>query len=105
MLLQVKGVDLPRPFRRMTWAEAMERYGCDKPDLRYGLEFVDVSTHVLGCGFRWGGWGYYNVPHTCARVWIQVGGLGVLQCTAHMCAGVDSGGGAGGTTMYCTALH
>lgn len=36
----------------MPYAEAMERYGCDKPDVRYGLELRTVSDAVAGCGFR-----------------------------------------------------
>src|SRR3989304_3417606 len=38
---QVAGVDAPLPFPRMTWAESMDRYGSDRPDLRYGLEIRD----------------------------------------------------------------
>lgn len=41
--LDVLGVTLPDPFPRMTWADAMARYGSDKPDLRFGLEFVDIT--------------------------------------------------------------
>ncbi len=48
----VKGVEIPRPFPRLTYAEAMDRYGCDKPDTRYGLELVDVSDLVEDCGFK-----------------------------------------------------
>ncbi|MBE9108503.1 aspartate--tRNA ligase [Nodosilinea sp. LEGE 07298] len=48
----VKGVDVPRPFPRLTYAEAMDRYGSDKPDTRYGLELVDVSDLVKDCGFK-----------------------------------------------------
>lgn len=46
------GVDLPRPFPRMTYAEAMARYGCDKPDTRYGLELHDASAVAAGCSFK-----------------------------------------------------
>ena len=48
----VKGIDLPCPFPRMTYAEAMARYGSDKPDTRYGLELVDVSDIVKDSGFK-----------------------------------------------------
>ena len=46
------GVELPRPFRRMTYAEAMSKYGCDKPDLRYGLEMAELSDVVAGRGLH-----------------------------------------------------
>ncbi|MCU0518543.1 MAG: aspartate--tRNA ligase, partial [Oscillatoria sp. Prado101] len=48
----VKGVELPRPFPRLTYAEAMGRYGSDKPDTRYGLELVDVSDLMKDSGFK-----------------------------------------------------
>ena len=48
----VKGIELPLPFPRLTWAEAMERYGTDRPDTRYGLELVNVSDIVAGMGFK-----------------------------------------------------
>ncbi len=49
---QVKGQQLSAPFPRLTYAEAMERYGCDKPDTRYGLELRTVSDAVAGSTFR-----------------------------------------------------
>ncbi len=51
---EVLDVELAAPneqFPRMTWAEAMRRYGSDKPDLRIALELVDVAELVKGCGF------------------------------------------------------
>lgn len=48
----VQGIDVPRPFPRLTYAEAMDRYGTDKPDTRYGLELVDVSDLVADSGFK-----------------------------------------------------
>jgi aspartyl-tRNA synthetase len=49
---QIKGIEIPRPFPRLTYAKAMQRYGCDKPDTRYGLELVDVSDLVKDSGFK-----------------------------------------------------
>lgn len=49
---EVIEVELQLPLQRMTWHEAMDRYGSDKPDLRYGLEHVDVSAYVKDCGFK-----------------------------------------------------
>ena len=49
---QVLGVDLPDPFPRLTYDEAMRRYGSDKPDLRIPLELVDVADLVKTCDFK-----------------------------------------------------
>ena len=49
---EVAGVELAEPFPRMTWAEAMRRYGSDKPDLRNPLELVDVAELVKDSGFK-----------------------------------------------------
>lgn len=48
---EVLGVELSLPFPRMTWQEAMDRYGSDKPDTRFGMELKDVTETVKGCGF------------------------------------------------------
>lgn len=48
---EVKGIKLPRHFRQMKWKDAMDRYGSDKPDTRFGLELHNVTKLVKGCGF------------------------------------------------------
>ena len=48
---EVIGVDVALPIQRMTWKEAMDRFGSDKPDTRFGMELKDVSEVVKGCGF------------------------------------------------------
>ena len=48
----VLGVELPTPLPRLTYAEAMRRYGSDKPDLRVPLELVDIADLVRGCDFK-----------------------------------------------------
>lgn len=51
VFLETLGVEVPQPVPRMTWQEAMDRYGSDKPDIRFGMELTDVSETVKGCGF------------------------------------------------------
>ena len=47
----VKGIDFKEPFLRMTWADAMKYYGSDKPDLRFGMTFVEIKDIMQGHGF------------------------------------------------------
>jgi aspartyl-tRNA synthetase len=49
---EIKAVELPRPFPRMTYAEAMEHYGCDKPDTRFDLKLVDLSDIFKDSQFK-----------------------------------------------------
>lgn len=46
------GVDLPEKFPRMTWDEAMDKYGSDKPDLRFGMELINMTEAVKGSEFK-----------------------------------------------------
>ena len=47
----IKGMDIGLPIERLTFIEAMERFGSDKPDMRFGMELKDVSDTVKNCGF------------------------------------------------------
>ena len=48
---EVLGIDVKLPIERITWQEAMDRFGSDKPDMRFGMELHDVSEIVKDCGF------------------------------------------------------
>ena len=50
-VLEAAGVTHEFPLQRMQWKEAMERFGCDRPDVRFGMELVDLTEIVRGCGF------------------------------------------------------
>ncbi|MGV3465967.1 MAG: aspartate--tRNA ligase [Heyndrickxia sp.] len=52
LMKEVKGIDIVTPLPRLTYDEAMSRYGSDKPDTRFGLELVDVSELVKDSGFK-----------------------------------------------------
>ncbi len=51
LFLKVKGIDFKEPFQRMTWQDAMKYYGSDKPDLRFGMPFVEIKDIMQGHGF------------------------------------------------------
>ena len=52
LMKEVKGIDVETPFPRMTYAEAMERYGSDKPDTRFDIELIKLNDVFEGCGFE-----------------------------------------------------
>jgi aspartyl-tRNA synthetase len=51
VVAELRGFTVSRPFTRLTWHEAMDRYGSDKPDLRFGMEIKDLSRHLAGSEF------------------------------------------------------
>ncbi|MEI4829412.1 aspartate--tRNA ligase [Bacillus sp. FJAT-53711] len=52
VMKEAKGVEIHAPFPRMTYADAMARYGSDKPDTRFAMELIDLSEFAAGCGFK-----------------------------------------------------
>lgn len=52
MFEQARGVEVPTPFERFTWHDAMDRYGSDKPERRIGMEMVDLTEELKDCEFR-----------------------------------------------------
>lgn len=64
------GKEISLPLPRLTYKEAMDRFGSDKPDMRYGLEFVDISEVVKDCGFK--------VFSDCAKEGYSVRGINVV---------------------------
>ncbi len=49
---EIKGIDIETPLPRLTYKEAMDRFGSDKPDTRFGLELKDISDIIKSCGFK-----------------------------------------------------
>jgi aspartyl-tRNA synthetase len=66
---EIAGYDVPRPLPRMTYAQALARYGSDKPDLRFGVEITDLSAYFAGTAFR-----VFQAPYVGAVV--MPGGAG-----------------------------
>lgn len=52
VMKEVKGIDIERPIQKMDWQEAMDRFGSDKPDLRFGMELLDAAPFVKDAGFK-----------------------------------------------------
>jgi len=52
VVADLRGIELARPFPRLTWREAMDHYGSDKPDVRFGMDITDLSDVVAATGFR-----------------------------------------------------
>jgi aspartyl-tRNA synthetase len=52
MFEQARGVEVPTPFERLTWHDAMDRYGSDKPERRIGMKMVDLTEELKDCEFR-----------------------------------------------------
>ena len=51
MFKNAVGVDIPNPLPRMSWYDAMDNYGSDKPDIRFGMKIHEITKQVQGCGF------------------------------------------------------
>ncbi|WP_048600435.1 aspartate--tRNA ligase [Rubeoparvulum massiliense] len=52
IMKEVHEIEIPRPFQRMEWRDAMELYGSDKPDLRFGMQFIPCAELFANCGFK-----------------------------------------------------
>jgi aspartyl-tRNA synthetase len=76
------GYQCERPFARMTYREAMERFGSDKPDLRFGMELTDISEIVRDCNF--------NVFSNVVKSGGQVKGINAKGCAFYSRKDVDN---------------
>ena len=90
----IAGVELERPFPRLTFREAMDKYGSDKPDLRFGLEIIDYTELLQRADFRV----FQDTRESGARIrGITVPGGGALsRKELDQLADIAKGGGAGG---------
>ena len=71
MFKNALGVDIPDPLPRMSWYDAMDGYGSDKPDVRFGMKIAEITSLVKGCGF--------SVFDSCD----YVGAIAVPGCAAY----------------------
>ena len=78
---EIAGYELPRPIPQMTYADAMARFGSDKPDLRFGCELIDLTQYFAGSGFR-----VFQAQHVGAVV--MPGGAGADAQGARRLAGL-----------------
>lgn len=78
---EVLDVTIETPFQRLTYAEAMNRYGSDKPDLRFGMELVDIGNIAENCGFQ--------VFNSVVKKGGQVKGINVKGCAHYSRKDVD----------------
>ncbi|BAU27043.1 aspartyl-tRNA synthetase [Aneurinibacillus soli] len=78
---EVLGVEVETPFQRLTYADAMNRYGSDKPDLRFGMELVDIGDIAENCGFQ--------VFSSVIKKGNQVKGINVKGCAHYSRKDVD----------------
>jgi aspartyl-tRNA synthetase len=78
---EVLNIEVETPFQRLTYADAMNRYGSDKPDLRFGMELVDISDIAENCGFQ--------VFNSVTKKGGQVKGINVKGCAYYSRKDVD----------------
>ena len=72
VMKDVKGLDIEAPFPRLTYQEAMERFGSDKPDTRFGMELIDLTAFAKNCEF--------TVFHSAVKSGGRVKGLNMKGC-------------------------
>jgi aspartyl-tRNA synthetase len=92
---EILGVELAAPFQRLTYGEALERYGTDKPDLRFGMEFQDLTDLLQGADFRF----FQETRGTGARIkgiLARGGGAALSRKDLDELAGVARAAGAAG---------
>jgi aspartyl-tRNA synthetase len=91
---EILGVELPQPFPRLRYADALDRYGTDKPDLRFGMEFIEVTDLLRDADFRI----FQDTRDTGARIRgiVVAGGAAMSRRELDELAGVARGAGASG---------